>query len=94
MVDTSKIDSKVDGEEKKISRDRAKLKSFYDFKIDDKKLDTIKQRTWSSQKRVFLVGIAFGFFTEYLLGNTRIYENIVRKATMRRLSNVIDNICI
>lgn len=35
-----------------------------------------------------MIGIAFGFFTEYLLGNTRIYENIVRKATMRRLSKL------
>jgi hypothetical protein len=79
----------VEGAEKKISRDRAKLNNFYDFKIDNKKLDTIKDRTWKSQKRVFLIGIAFGFFTEYLLGNTRIYENIVRKATMRRLSKCL-----
>lgn len=42
MIETPKVDNNVAGEEKKISRDRAKLKSFYDFKIDDKKLDTIK----------------------------------------------------
>ncbi len=47
----------------------------------------IKDRTWKNQRRVLFTGIVFGFFTEYLLGNTKIYENIVRKATMRRLSN-------
>jgi hypothetical protein len=49
----------------------------------------IKDRTWKNQRRVLFTGIIFGFFTEYLLGNTQIYENIVRKATMRRLSKCL-----
>ena len=36
--------------------------------------------------RFALTGIVFGFFTEWLLGNGKIYSNIIKKSTMRRLS--------
>jgi hypothetical protein len=36
--------------------------------------------------RFTITGLVFGFFTEWLLGNGKIYSNIVKKSTMRRLS--------
>lgn len=36
--------------------------------------------------RFAVTGIVFGFFTEWLLGNGKIYDNIIKKTTMRRLS--------
>jgi hypothetical protein len=36
--------------------------------------------------RFAVTGLIFGFFTEWLLGNGRIYDNIIKKTTMRRLS--------
>ena len=38
--------------------------------------------------RYALTGLIFGFFTEWLLGNGRIYDNIIKKSTMRRLSKM------
>lgn len=38
-----------------------------------------------------VTGIVFGFFTEWLLGNGKIYDNIIKKTTMRRLSNYVFN---
>lgn len=37
--------------------------------------------------RFTITGLVFGFFTEWLLGNGRIYDNIIKKTTLRRLSN-------
>jgi hypothetical protein len=36
--------------------------------------------------RFALTGLVFGFFTEWLLGNGKIYDNIIKKTTLRRLS--------
>ena len=38
--------------------------------------------------RFAVTGIVFGFFTEWLLGNGKIYDNIIKKTTMRRLSTL------
>ena len=39
--------------------------------------------------RFAVTGIIFGFFTEWLLGNGKIYDNIIKKTTMRRLSTFL-----
>ena len=39
--------------------------------------------------RFAVTGLVFGFFTEWLLGNGKIYDNIIKKTTMRRLSNIL-----
>ena len=41
-----------------------------------------------------ITGLIFGFFTEYLLGNTKIYDNAVDRATMRRLSKSAYWLCL
>ena len=33
------------------------------------------------------MGVIFGFGTEWLLGHGKIYDNIIRRSTMRRLSS-------
>lgn len=38
--------------------------------------------------RFAVTGLIFGFFTEWLLGNGKIYDNIIKKTTMRRLSTL------
>lgn len=70
-----------------ISEDRKKMNSFYTFKMDESKLEQIKQRSSKQVGRFVITGLLFGFFTEWLLGNSTIYDNIVKKSTMRRLSS-------
>lgn len=55
--------------------------------MDDAKLDQIKKNSRKQIGRFAVTGIVFGFFTEWLLGNSTIYDNIIKKSTMRRLSN-------
>lgn len=60
--------------------------SFYSFQMDEAKLTQIRQRSTKQISRFVITGLVFGFFTEWLLGNGRIYHNIIKKSTMRRLS--------
>ena len=69
-----------------ISEDKKNLNSFYSFKMDQNRFDLIRNRSRKQIFRFALTGVIFGFVTEYMLGNSTIYSNIVKKATMRRLS--------
>ena len=69
-----------------ISEDRRKLNSFYTFHIGKDKFDQVRRNANRQIRRFALTGVVFGFFTEWLLGNGKIYSNIVKKSTMRRLS--------
>lgn len=71
-----------------LSEDAKKLNSFYTFKVDESKFTQIKKNSQKQVIRYALTGLIFGFFTEWLLGNGRIYDNIVKKSTMRRLSTM------
>ena len=46
-----------------MSKDRAKLNQFYDFKITNEKLEKIKISNNLKVKRFFIGGLIFGFFT-------------------------------
>ena len=70
----------------KPSKDQQKLNDFFNFKINDQKFHQIQQHTRKKVIRFTVTGVIFGFFTEWLLGNGKIYDNIVKKSTMRRLS--------
>lgn len=72
-----------------LSEDRKKLGSFYNFSMDENKFKQIQKRSKKQLLRFAITGIAFGFFTEWLLGNSKIYDNIIKKTTMRRLSNYL-----
>ena len=54
--------------------------------MDQNRFETIRSRSRKQIFRFALTGIIFGFITEYMLGNSTIYSNIIKKATMRRLS--------
>ncbi len=54
--------------------------------MDQNRFDTIRSRSGKQILRFAITGIIFGFITEYMLGNSTIYSNIIKKATMRRLS--------
>ena len=69
-----------------MSEDMKKLNSFYSFKVDEPKFQQIRKNSNKQIMRFALTGIVFGFFTEWLLGNGKIYSNIIKKSTMRRLS--------
>jgi hypothetical protein len=60
--------------------------SFYNFQMDEGKIQEIQKRSRRLMMRFAVTGIVFGFFTEWLLGNSKIYDNIIKKTTMRRLS--------
>ena len=53
-------------------------------KVDESKFTQIKKNSQKQVIRYALTGLVFGFFTEWLLGNGRIYDNIVKK----RMSNL------
>ncbi len=69
-----------------LSEDSKKMNSFYNFKLGEEKFTQIQKQAKTKLHRFVFVGVVFGFFTEYLLGNSKIYSNIVTKSTMRRLS--------
>jgi hypothetical protein len=69
-----------------ISEDRKKIGDFYNFGMDNNKLQQIQKRSRFMMLRFAITGLVFGFFTEWLLGNGKIYDNIIKKTTMRRLS--------
>lgn len=71
-----------------VSEDRKKMGDFYNFSMDENKLQQIQKRSRRTMARFAVTGLIFGFFTEWLLGNGRIYDNIIKKTTMRRLSTV------
>lgn len=54
--------------------------------MNDGKLEQIRKNSRKQIARFAVTGVVFGFFTEWLLGNSTIYTNIVKKSTMRRLS--------
>ena len=54
--------------------------------MNEDKLEQIRKRSGRQIGRFAVTGLVFGFFTEWLLGNGRIYDNIIKKSTMRRLS--------
>lgn len=62
------------------------MNSFYNFNMDESKLKEIQKRSRKTMGRFAVTGFVFGFFTEWLLGNGRIYDNIIKKTTLRRLS--------
>jgi hypothetical protein len=70
------------------SEDMKKLGSFYNFQMDEAKFQEIQKRSKKQMMRFAFTGIAFGFLTEWLLGNSTIYSNIIKKTTLRRLSIV------
>lgn len=59
---------------------------FYNFAMDENKIQQIQKRSKRMMIRFAITGLVFGFFTEWLLGNGKIYDNIIKKTTMRRLS--------
>lgn len=76
---------------KPVSNYHERLGNFYNFSISEQKLSTLEGISKKKAHRYFFTGIIFGFFTQYLLGNTKIYDNAVDRATMRRLSNLTLN---
>lgn len=68
------------------SEDAKKLNDFYTFKMGEDKFQEMKKRTGRNLWRIGLMGVIFGFGTEWLLGNGQIYDNIVKRSTLRRLS--------
>ena len=83
------MSDKPDNKPKFESEDRKNLNSYYSFKMDQAKFDLIKSRSRKQISRFAVTGVIFGFITEYMLGNSTIYSNIVKKATLRRLSNFL-----
>ena len=86
----SENNNKTTGKKDFISEDKSKLNSFYTFKVDEEKLIEIRKRSGKQIGRFMFTGVLFGFFTEWLLGNGKIYDNIIKKSTLRRLSMSLD----
>ena len=78
------------GKEKKgkqfVSEDKRKLNNFYSFRVSQDKFHQVNKNANRQIMRFAITGVIFGFFTQWLLGNGKIYSNIVKKSTMRRLS--------
>ena len=66
---------------------KKKVGSFYTFDISEDKFKVIKQMAQKTTWRNIRIGLFWGFFFEALIVATPIYENTVRKATLRRLEN-------
>lgn len=54
--------------------------------MDQNKFNEIQKRSNKQIARFIITGLVFGFITEWMLGNSTIYDNIIKKTTMRRLS--------
>ena len=60
---------------------------FYNFEFTQHKWGVAQNKFQGLMKKHFLRGIVFGFCVEMLIINTSIYENSVKKSTVRRLEN-------
>jgi hypothetical protein len=60
---------------------------FYTFDFTQKKWNVAQTKFKSLTHKHFRNGILFGFLVECLIINTSIYENSVKKSTVRRLEN-------
>jgi mannosyltransferase OCH1-like enzyme len=60
---------------------------FYTFDFTQKKWNVAQTKFKSLMIKHFRTGIIMGFFVECLIINTNIYENSVKKSTVRRLEN-------
>ncbi|CAD8162263.1 unnamed protein product [Paramecium octaurelia] len=70
-----------------MSKDQEKLGKFYTFEVTAEKLQTVQQRARSMYFKHFRNAFIFGFCIEFMIIKSRIYENIVRKSTQRRLES-------
>ncbi len=64
-----------------------RLNSFHTFDITEEKFKKVSGQTKRISARNFRIGFIVGLLFETLIVATPIYENTVRKATMRRLEN-------
>ncbi|CAD8116296.1 unnamed protein product [Paramecium sonneborni] len=71
----------------KQSKDQEKLGKFYTFEVTAEKLQTVQQKARKMYFKHFRNAFIFGFCIELMITKSRIYENIVRKSTQRRLES-------
>lgn len=71
----------------KLSKDQRLLNNFYDFSISEQRLKGFETKKNRMIGRYFLIGLGFGLFYETLIVKTSIYENIIKKSTLKRLGN-------
>lgn len=76
---------------KPLSRDQKKIGRFYKFEVTEQRFDTVKKMSSRMMWKYLSRGLIFGFLLEALMTQTRIYENIIRSTTMKRLSTLTCN---
>lgn len=69
-----------------LSRDQQKLHAYYVPNVDEKKLKVLEGHARKLKIKYISRSLVFGFIIEYCLGVSKIYDNINRKTTTRRLS--------
>ncbi len=65
-----------------------KLGKFYNFEVSSERFNNVENRANKLIIKHFRNAFIVGFFIEFLVVNTKIFENIVRKSTLRRLGYI------
>ncbi|KAM3134373.1 hypothetical protein pb186bvf_013486 [Paramecium bursaria] len=71
----------------KPPRESQKIGNFNTFQLPSDHVETVQNRVRSQYVKLFRNAFIFGFFIEIVIIKTRIYQNLIRSTTQKRLES-------